>query len=124
MTVRGRLARNQQLFREVNEHIRRLEEGWESVDPRSQFTFVCECPSIGCRTALEATLNEYHEVRLRATEFLVAPGHADPGRDRVVRVTDRFTVVEPLAPALPADAEGAWLRRDLLQGENVSKTVG
>jgi hypothetical protein len=92
----ARAAKNESLFREVNERIRQFEEGFGGAD---DVGFVCECSRLGCTTLVRATLEEYRQIRDNPTHFLVAHGHIDPDVERIVAQTDRFTVVEKLGLA-------------------------
>lgn len=86
-----RAAKNEAVFREVNEQIRELQE----TSPLPGYTaFICECSRYDCRVGVEATLDEYIEVRSEPTHFLLAHGHIDVDLERLVRVNDRFMVVE------------------------------
>lgn len=82
------LARNQALFREVNE---RLKE----VSPRVSFLeLLCECSDPDCTKTLAVAAHEYDAVRAKRTHFLVARGHEISETERVVEDNDRFVVVE------------------------------
>jgi hypothetical protein len=86
-----RAAKNEDLFREVNERIRQL---GKSSTVLGYAPFVCECSRPDCHIGVEATIEEYLEVRADATHFLVAPGHTDPDLERIIRTDERFMVVE------------------------------
>ena len=61
----------------------------------SSTEFVCECSDQNCTERVEATLDEYENVRADATRFLVRPGHEDSRVERVVkRRGRRYSVVE------------------------------
>lgn len=92
----ARAAKNESVFREVNERIRELEEGFGVEEKAS---FVCECSHPGCTAAVSATLDEYRAVRARPRRFIVARGHVNPDLERIVTQTDRFTVIEKIGPA-------------------------
>jgi len=79
-TAVERLARNEALFREVNERIRKVAAG----DVAQRFDFVCECADSGCVQRVSVTLAEYERVRETAVRFLLAPGHVTPGLEHVV----------------------------------------
>jgi hypothetical protein len=66
-----KLARNQMLFRDVNEQIRRL----SLARSAAELELVCECSSDRCRTRLVIPVEEYELVRGRSGRFLVAAGH-------------------------------------------------
>jgi hypothetical protein len=83
------LARNQALFREVNERLSELAEA--SVD--FQAAFVCECSRVECATSIALDRDEYEAVRSGPTLFVIAPGHETPG-EAVIEENDRFVLVE------------------------------
>jgi hypothetical protein len=96
----GRVARNESLFREVNERIVELEQQLGEGEPDTGFIgFVCECAAVGCTTRVGATLGEYRMAREQPTWFLVAPSHVVPAHERVVTTNDRFAIVEKLGVA-------------------------
>jgi hypothetical protein len=84
-----RLARNQVLFREVNERLRELLDG--SI---GQTEFLCECSNPDCTETLPLEVAEYERARALPTRFLVVPGHENPGAERVVWRSDRYNLVE------------------------------
>jgi hypothetical protein len=92
MPLATRLAQNESLFRMVNERIREREERVKV--PSRLVGFVCECQTTGCTARVDATLDEYRDVLERSSRFIVTSGHVDPNRERVVRVADRFLVVQ------------------------------
>jgi hypothetical protein len=97
MPSAARAAKNESLFREVNEQILHLEERFGGDSPSSQF--VCECSRRDCSEKLDASLDEYRAVREVDTYFIVLRAHVDVEHERVVRSTDRHTVVEKLGLA-------------------------
>ncbi len=95
--VRG--ARDQSLFRTVNEQMQTLNEPFTHVTRDS--VFICECAHRECTEQVVLTLEEYERLRLVPTHFLVA---ADPGHvfDEIERITDRhdgYWVVEKFGEA-------------------------
>lgn len=92
-----RAARNEALFREVNENIAVLEErhGTASTEP----VFICECANDGCTEQFAADLDTYQRVREHPRRFFVLPGHQDPQLERVVETTDDYLVVEKTGEA-------------------------
>lgn len=97
----ARLARNQILFREVNERIAELDRLRDGP-----FEFLCECSDVACTDALALELNEYDAVRARPRHFVIVPGHEITAVARVVEERDRFTVVErTIAIELPAEVD-------------------
>ena len=88
-----RLARNEALFRDVNERIADLADKGLDLD----FHVICECAQLGCRTMLQIELDDYRRVRAHPRRFLIAPGHADPEIEQVVVQHDAYQVVEKRA---------------------------
>ena len=75
-----RIARTEALFRNVNERIAETAARFSAESTR----FVCECSDQACTDRVEATLDEYEEVRAEPTHFLLRPGHEDTRVERVV----------------------------------------
>ena len=91
-------ARTESAFREVNE---RIAENAERFDAEST-EFICECADPDCIHRLEASLDEYEEVREDGATFLLAPGHGDGSIERVVENRGRFVIVEKVHAAARA----------------------
>jgi hypothetical protein len=87
-----RAARNQALFREVNERIREFDESVETLT--STFTVSCECADMHCVTMIEIAPDDYVAVRREPRHFVVVPGHVLPEIETVVREADAYVVVE------------------------------
>lgn len=85
-----RLARNQTIFREVNERIEKLAE------PSERIRFICECSHVGCEATVELIRAEYEFVRSEPTHFVVTSGHNLPEIERVVAAQDGYVIVEKL----------------------------
>lgn len=86
-------ARNQALFRDVNERIEEItdRDGYPRLEPRD---FLCECANTECKATISLTRDEYEEIRRIPTRFPIARGHDDAEIERVVEETDRYVVVE------------------------------
>ena len=95
-------AKNEELFRNVNERIETLSETIARDDPMMEY--LCECDSPDCHEKLRATRAEYESVRAEATQFIVLPGHEDRRVERVIFSNDRFLIVEKQGAAAQ-DAE-------------------
>jgi hypothetical protein len=93
MATSRRALENEAAFRAMNQRIEELEAGWESAEP---LAFVCECSDPGCTAPVYLALDEYQAVRAHPLRFFVVPTHVDLAVERVVRETDRYTVVEKL----------------------------
>ncbi|CAN5318800.1 hypothetical protein BH18ACT14_BH18ACT14_08090 [soil metagenome] len=101
-----RQARNEALFREVNERLERIakqaeERGWPPED--GCFAFHCECG--GCAEKVQMTIAEYESLRSQDDRFALAPGHDTPELEGVVERTERYVIVDKhgIAEALVAD---------------------
>ena len=100
MPTAERVAKNESLFREVNERIAELDESFGAREPDQLLLgFVCECATTGCATRVQMSVKEYRIARERPNRFVVAPGHVFPDYERVVLRTERFTLVEKLGLA-------------------------
>ena len=86
-----RLARNESLFRDLNEQVEFVAAPLDAG--RDTFEFFCECSNLDCTLRLPMSLAEYEEVRLDSTCFVVAPGHDLPEIEAVVRRTVAYQVV-------------------------------
>ena len=93
-----RKARTESAFREVNE---RIAENAQRFDAGST-EFICECDDPQCTSRVEATIEEYEEVRSDGTRFLLAPGHGDRSIERVVESRGNFMIVEKMNQAARA----------------------
>jgi hypothetical protein len=94
-----RAARNQALFREVNERIEDINERFETLTSRSDW--VCECAAVECTERLEMSCREYEAIRSVGDRFIVAPGdeHVWPDVERVVERHQKYWVVEKIEHA-------------------------
>ena len=92
-----RAARNQALFRAVNERIRDVTEGLASIT--ETFVIACECADIECIETLAIPPDEYVAVRGEPRQFAVLPGHVYPDVERVVEERDAYVVVEKTGAA-------------------------
>jgi hypothetical protein len=96
-----RRAHTEALFRDVNERIAQSAERFDAE--RTQF--VCECADPGCTNRLEASLEEYEEVRADGATFMLTPGHAHHDIERVVKDRGRFHIVEKMQKTVRATVQ-------------------
>jgi hypothetical protein len=89
-----RVAKNETLFREVNERIKDVNVEFAADQPAD---FLCECGSKDCTEPVGLSLSEYEEVRRDPTHFFIVPGHELPNVERVLSQNARFAVVEKIA---------------------------
>jgi hypothetical protein len=86
-----RLARNETLFRSVNENIEDAAISGQLDD--HVFEFFCECSNLDCTLLMPMTLAEYERVRADPRQFVVAPGHELPEIELVVAQSSAYQVV-------------------------------
>jgi hypothetical protein len=92
-------ARKQSLFRDINERVKQLNEGFSMVLPVGEW--ICECADDACVEQIELSPVEYEAVRDDGTHFLVAPGdeHVYLDVEIVTERNDRYWVVEKFGAA-------------------------
>jgi hypothetical protein len=86
-----RLAKNETLFRTLNENIASLAG---TLGGRTPYEFICECASRGCFERIIMTLGEYERIRSKGTRFLMAAAHVDIEIELVVEQHEDYVVVE------------------------------
>ena len=91
-----RAAKNQSLFREVNERIEPLNQTFSLVNRLNDF--ICECANESCAELVALTVDEYESVRNVPNHFLVAPAeeHVWVDVERIVEERDRYWIVAKL----------------------------
>ena len=90
-----RLARNEALFREVNESVHDVHSEWSAIAPGSHaLRVVCECSDDTCTEAIDVDPELYAAVREVRERFILLPGHEDLSIERVVEEADGYIVVE------------------------------
>ena len=99
-----RLARNEALFREVNERLEELGRRTGTAD--GGLDFVCECADESCTERIHLSLPEYEEVRSDPTHFAVLPGH-EASVEHVVADRGSYLIVakDDAAGALAEDTD-------------------
>ena len=100
-----RLARNELLFRDVNEGVELVAIPMTAVGEDRVYEFFCECSNIDCTLHLPIRLSDYEQVRSDSTQFLVAPGHELPEIEEVVLRTDDYQFVRKRGDAAELAAE-------------------
>jgi hypothetical protein len=94
-----RLAKNETLFREVNERVAEVAMNFVEVETRSDpVEFACECGRADCTEPIAMTLVEYEAARTEPTRFVVVPGHEQPEIETVVERHPTYLVVEKRDP--------------------------
>jgi hypothetical protein len=92
-----RAARNEALFRRVNERVEEVNQAFEAI--LEEADFFCECADIECMEKIEMSLREYEALRDVSTHFAVKPGHLRPEDERVVDERAGYMVVEKVGRA-------------------------
>ena len=86
-----RLAKNEILFRSVNE---RLDDLSDAVPWQKSTDYLCECSDTACIESIELRKDEYEHARSRPTVFFVVPGHERPAIEKVIEEHEHFLLVE------------------------------
>lgn len=81
-------ARNQALWREINERIKAV------AQTSGQVEFLCECSRLDCTETITLSMAEYERIRSSPTRFPVVVGHDFPEIESVVEVSDGYAVVQ------------------------------
>ena len=102
----ARQARNESLFREVNERIAQLGERAQAWSPDGIVEFLCECGEEGgCGQRVRVPIEVYERIRAQDDRFVVRPGHETPELERAVEWTDDYVVVDKIPEAEPYVAD-------------------
>jgi hypothetical protein len=90
-----RAARNQSLYRSINEKILELNQTLAEAGIEDS-EWICECADTDCTVRVAATLREYELVRSNPRTFIVSQGHLYPEVERVLNQNDRYMIVEKI----------------------------
>ena len=96
MDFAERAARNEEVFRDVNEQI---EKGAAQHAVSGSQPFHCECSRASCVETIELTPARYEAIVRERYHFVVIPGHEEPEIERVVESDPGFLVVEKTGQA-------------------------
>jgi hypothetical protein len=89
-----RLAKNEVVFRDVNERIEEMAAGQvQTLRDQRELGFLCECSNADCTLRLRLGLADYEQARSDPAQFLVALGHELPEIEEVVFVGEGYQVV-------------------------------
>jgi hypothetical protein len=98
----ARQARNEALFREVNERIAELDEAAQAWSLEGTVLLFCECGAEGgCGERITVPARVYETVRQQDDRFLVRPGHETPELETAVEWTDEYVIVDKVPAADP-----------------------
>ena len=90
-----RKVQNEELFREVNAHIARLEDRIGSED--EPLPLICECANSDCTTPITVDHGTFEAVRASPLRFLVAAGH-ESDDESVIGRGRGYLIVEKTGP--------------------------
>jgi hypothetical protein len=93
-----RLAKNEIIFRDVNERIKDSADA-SLLRHERDLGFLCECSNVDCALRLQVTLDDYEKARRDPTHFIVALGHELPEIEDVVFLADGFQIVSKTGEA-------------------------
>ena len=96
MDFAERAARNEEIFREVNE---RIAEGAEQHGVTGTLPFHCECGRASCVATIEIPVGSYAVIVRERYRFVVLPGHEEPSIERIVETTSDYLIVEKVGEA-------------------------
>jgi hypothetical protein len=96
MEFADRAARNEEIFRGVNE---RIEAGAEQHGVRAPLPFHCECGRASCFGTIELAPPVYESVVRERYRFILIPGHEEAAIERVVERQPMYVVVEKVGEA-------------------------
>jgi hypothetical protein len=105
-----RAARNEMLFRSVNERMEELGQRGSDGTPDEGSVlrqWICECVDATCTTRVALTMPKYQAVRAHETWFIVAADHVYPEFERIVERQVDFWVVEKTGAAREAVVEAS-----------------
>jgi hypothetical protein len=88
-----RAARNESLFRSLNERLEQVRQGVADEEPTEYF---CECAQRTCASMVALSPAEYEDVRSAGDRFLVVPDHVALDVEQVLEKHSTYWVVEKL----------------------------
>jgi hypothetical protein len=92
-----RLAKNEALFRDVNERISEISQELAPGTPNAELIdgLICECSDPQCVERVgPLTISEYEGIRKDATRFIIAPNHQAADVEEIVARQASYWVVE------------------------------
>ena len=96
MDFAERAARNEEVFRQINE---RIDEGAEQHHVTSTLPFHCECGDLTCTETIELDLSTYDRIAAHPLHFVVKPEHRIEEIERVVAHHESYCIVEKVGEA-------------------------
>ena len=106
----SRLAKNEAVFREVNERVVAITQEFGSLGDRPSEPvggLICECSDPGCLERVgPLTISEYETVRRDPLRFIIAPNHQALDVETVIEQHTSYWIVEK-HEGVPADVARA-----------------
>jgi hypothetical protein len=87
-----RVGLNESIFRQVNEQIESLNQGFGTEI--STMTVICECADGDCTDRVEIAISEYEKVRANPLRYIVVPGHELPDFEAIVDSGAGYDIVQ------------------------------
>ena len=95
-----RRAKNEALFRHVNEKLEDLNETFATIT--DAFSVVCECDDAKCVEQMSVSRDTYEQVRARGDVFILRRGHSTPRVEVVIDAGPDWELVQK-RPGGPAE---------------------
>lgn len=86
-----RVGENEGLYRLVNERIKAISA--DVAAPGGEFSVVCECAFLDCKTQIGIRPHVYEKARAHSDQFIVLRGHQLDDIETVVEDHGRFVVI-------------------------------
>lgn len=96
MDWRDRAARNEEIYRNVNE---RIEDTARQHGFDQELAFHCECSDVDCFETIEMRADDYDRIAADPARFVVIPKHENDKIETVVERASGFLVVEKTGEA-------------------------
>jgi hypothetical protein len=96
MNFADRAAKNEEIFRGVNE---RIKQGADQHGVEAPQPFHCECGRAACVETIDIRPPDYERVVRERYHFVLIPGHEDAEIERVVEHHSTFVVAEKIGEA-------------------------
>jgi hypothetical protein len=90
-----RIGLNEALFREVNERLEELAQGFAHTPEK--LDLICECGNASCASRIEMDREEYEQVRSDSATFAIAKGHEIADVEEIVERQKAYDVVRKTA---------------------------
>jgi hypothetical protein len=87
----SRYAKNQALYRSVNDRIATLTGNWWAGQ---RLLIICECANTGCAKQIDVSLADYERVRELPDWFLIKPGHVVPEVEQVIEQHEGYDIIK------------------------------